>query len=117
MSRLALGTRVTYTKRASSDSKRGGLRDLTSGDSRRVKHTLPSPEVGQRVVQVWDEQGEGVIVGLTYRQFGRIEAAYYDDSGHLAVKGTVPLYEVKSQLRGRAALVPVDAVTPSEATP
>lgn len=126
----------------------GDARDLTSADQHRQYHATPGPYAeswhhpavgwlaprrvrrrlsGQveprrldRWVSVWPEQGVGRVIGLTYRQEGRIEyyggSSYdgtYEGGGNEFVQyESFPLYQVRAHLNGAIWLVPPFACVP-----
>lgn len=105
---LPVGTRVRFTERVSSDASSKRLRDLSAGDRYRVSKAVPAPDPRCRVIARWPETGEGVVVGVTRRQYGRIEGS--GEYGYLRTDETLAVYEVKAKLWGRPMLVPTDAV-------
>lgn len=122
---LPLGARVRYTKRASTRLN-DYMRDMPKG-RRSIGYTSihhetavdngickvwPQREYGQRVVEIWDEEGEGIIVGIARRQEGRLSGfSSYDEQAYLSVDRVVTLYQVRSAIdQMTPVLVPVDAV-------
>lgn len=122
---LPLGTRVRYTKRASTRLN-DYMRDMPKG-KRSIGFTSEHNEVmvdngsckiwpklpdGQRVVEVWDESGEGIIVGIVRRQEGRLNGySSWEEQAYLSVDRVVTLYQVRSAIdQMTPTLVPLDAV-------
>jgi hypothetical protein len=132
---LPLGTRVVFTKCASS-RRADYLRDMPKGmDHRWMPELQPDEQRDgdrrahnndyERFVDIWDEEGEGIIVGLTTRLEGKIHPGYgpssqiwgYDEGEPTEFEqtGRHELYEVRcSTTDRRTYLVPVDAILPTD---